>query len=326
MASPPGPSAATPETFISKRWARWLDQRIPRRREVTLNQRRIFIFLSAQGAVMGLVLLALFIAGLNYANNLLLGLSFFLGSLVVVTIHHTYANLSGLRIVAVGTEPAFAGEKAGFRLLLESTSGRQHQSLWFHWGDAEAYVPYVTTTLDLGLYLTALQRGLFHPPRLKIVSYFPLGLLRAWTWLDLDLEALVYPAPLASDIIPTGIGRDTEGPVERVRGTDDFDGLRRYVAGDSLAHVSWRHLARGQGVLTKMYADELAGSDMLDWQYYSGIDIETRLSHLSWWVVRLASQDKVYGLRLPGREIAVGQGLGHRDNCLEALALFERGR
>jgi uncharacterized protein (DUF58 family) len=263
------------------------------------------------------------VGGLNYANNLLLGLCFFLGSLIVVTIHHTYANLSGLRITAVGTTPAYAGEKAGFHLRLDGSTGRTHQSLQLFWGEAEVQLDRVNTPQEVGLYLTAPRRGLFHPPRLKIITYYPLGLLNAWTWLDLDLSALVYPRPLPSSEVPTGPGQEGEGEVERIRGTEDFDGLRQYTPGDSQARISWRHAARGQGLLTKLYADELAGTEMLDWNHFSGMDREKRLSHLTWWVAKFAAEDRSYGLRLPGVEIAVDRGPQHRDACLEALAMFE---
>ena len=42
------------------RWQQWLSRRIPRAKEVILNQRRVFIFLSSYGGMMSLLLLALF--------------------------------------------------------------------------------------------------------------------------------------------------------------------------------------------------------------------------------------------------------------------------
>lgn len=308
---------------IRQRWSRWLDRRIPRRTEFTLDQKRIFIFLSRQGLLTFAVLCALFIAGLNYANNLLLGLCFLLGSLMIVTIHHTFANLSGLRIVALGTEPAFAGDKAGFRIRLESSKGRIYEGLRLVWDDAEAFVERIDNPREVGVYLKAPQRGMFRPPRLKIVTVYPLGLLQSWTWLDLDLAAVVYPRPLENHVMPVGAGREGEGEVERLSGTEDFEGLRQFSPGDPLSHISWRHMAQGRGILTKLYADEIAGTDILDWQYFAGMDVEGRLSRLAWWVVKLAREDVVYGLRLPGVDIPLGRGPQHRDNCLKALALYE---
>ncbi len=172
--------------------------------------------------------------------------------------------------------------------------------------------------------LPALKRGWFRPPRLKISSTYPLGLLRAWTWLDMDMAAIVYPHPEASDVIPAGPGSDSDGERQRTRGHEDFDGLKRFTPGDPLAHISWKHLARGRGLLTKTYASEEIGSDILDWNALPGLGIETRLSRLTWWALVLARQNHAFGLRLPGTDIAASIGIEHRDECLRALALFGR--
>ena len=317
-------SSANIPHFFRQRWLRWLARRIPRETVVTLNQRRIFIFLTRQGGVAGLVIAALFVAGINYANNLLLGLSFFLGSLMVVAIHHTYANLSGLRIAALTTLPAFSEEEARFLLRLDDARGRNHESLLLEWAGSVTRVPWVSGVVDITVALPAAQRGWMRPPRLKLSSTWPLGLLRSWTWLDLDMRALVYPHPESCAIIPTGPGRDGEGERRRSRGQEDFDGLRNFAPGDALAHVSWKHLARGRGLLTKTYASEETGSDMLDWAALPGLGVEARLSRLTWWVLALSQQNHSLGLRLPGQEIPAAIGLEQRDICLRALALFGR--
>ncbi|MDF3032068.1 MAG: hypothetical protein K0R03_2626 [Moraxellaceae bacterium] len=312
------------QQFYRTRWQRWLNRRIPRETQVTLNQRRIFIFLTRQGLLAGMVVTALFVGGINYANNLLLAISFFLASLFVIAIHHTYANLSGLRITALSASPAFAGEEARFLLRFDDAREREHESLLLEWADVTTKVEWVNGVTEVAVPLTTAKRGWFRPPRLKLSSTYPLGLLRAWTWLDLDMAAVVYPHPEPSEVMPTGAGADGEGERQRKRGHEDFDGLKDFTPGDPLAHISWKHLARGRGLLTKTYASEEIGSDMLDWDALQGLGIETRLSRLAWWVVMLAQQNHAYGLRLPGTEIPAGLGIEQRDACLRALALFGR--
>lgn len=310
--------------FYRQRWQAWLDRRIPRKTQVTLDQRRIFIFLTRQGLLAAGMVAALFIGGINYANNLLLGMSFFLASLFVIAIHHTYANLSGLRITAVAAGTAFAGETARFQLRLDDAREREHESLRLDWDGVVSEVEQVSGWVDLALPLPAPRRGWYRPPRLRLESCYPLGLLRAWTWLDLDLAALVYPHPEASEVMPVGPGNEGEGERTRRRGHDDFDSLKVFTPGDPLAHVSWKHLARGQGLLTKTYASEEAGSEMLDWNALPGLPIETRLSRLTWWVLQLSQQNHAFGLRLPGTEIPAAVGIEQREACLRALALFGR--
>lgn len=309
------------------RWARWLTRRIPPTRDIVLNQRRVFIFLTSHGGIMSLLMLSLFIAGINYANNLLLGLCFFLSSLLVITIHHTFANLSGLRITAVTTSPAFAGDVAGFTIRLSNPNGRKYLSLLLEWDEASERVALIDNVIEVTLYLRSQQRGRFHPPRLKMSTIYPLGLLRAWTWLDLDLTAIIYPKPIASDVLPVGYGDKDEAEYSQKRraGIDDFEGLKTFTPGDPLAHVSWKHLARGQGLLVKTYSEPISGSNALDYQAFVGMDKENRLSRLAWWVVQLSQQQQPFALKLPQKTIAIAVGNQHRDTCLTALALFEEG-
>ena len=102
--------------------------------------------------MMSLLLLSLFIAGINYANNLLLGFCFFLGSLLVIGIHHTFANLSGLKITAVGGGSAIAGDVVGFTLRLTPTNRRSYYALWLEWGDVSERIDCIDQSLETTLY------------------------------------------------------------------------------------------------------------------------------------------------------------------------------
>lgn len=307
------------------RWQNWLSQRIPRTKEVVLNQRRVFIFLSSHGGMMSLLLLALFIAGINYANNLILGFCFLLGSLLVIGIHHTFANLSGLKITAVHAGEAFAGDLVGFTIRLSATNKRLYYALQLQWGEVNERIELIDGSSEITLYLRSQQRGRFVPPRLKITTFYPLGILRAWTWLDLDLNAIIYPKPIASDDLPAGAGdkQEAQHSQRRRAGIEDFEQLKTFTEGDPLAHVSWKHLARGQGMLVKTYSEPVSGSNTLDYHAFNGLDKEGKLSRLAWWIVKLSEQQQPFGLKLPHKTIEIGTGNQHQQQCLRALALFE---
>ena len=107
---------------------RWLQRRLPPAREVTLNQRRIFIFLSREGGLYAALLLITFIAGINYANNLILMLCFLLSSVLVVSLHQTYFQLSGLHLELVDPEQdVVSGQSVQVRLRLSGQ--RAHHEL-----------------------------------------------------------------------------------------------------------------------------------------------------------------------------------------------------
>src|SRR5690606_10912210 len=190
---------AIASNLFYQRWQRWLARRIPASRTITLDQRRVFIFPSRAGlwflAVLGLML----IAAINYQNNMAFALVFFLFALFVVAILHTFANLSGLQLEAQRVQPVFAGDTAEFDILLKRTPKRQHHSIQLGWaGQPLTTVSLVDTEQQVAkIFHVTQRRGWLQPGRLLIQTVYPLGLLRAWSWVDLDLWALVYPRPIA---------------------------------------------------------------------------------------------------------------------------------
>lgn len=307
------------------RWRRWVARRIPPAAQVQLNQRRIFIMPSRVGGAFGLVLLLMLLAAINYENSLAYGLTFMLAALFIVAILHTYRNFSGLLLKAGVSGAVFVGEQARFRVRLESVE-HAHQAVALGWPPAELQ------TLDIPpqgqreceLSQPAARRGWLHPPRMRVESRFPLGILVAWSWVDLDQAVLVYPRPLPGDLpLAAGRGRDEddEGVRATGHGADDYQGLKSYQPGDSRRRLHWKAYSRGQGLLVKDFA-ALAGRDLwLDFLAIGG-DPEARLSLLCHWVLQLDGRQQAYGLRLPGTELAPSHGDAHREACLRALALY----
>lgn len=312
------------QQILRKTYLGWLNRRIPPSNKVILNHQKIFIFPGTLGFYFVFVVIALFLGGVNYQNSLVLGLCFLLASLGQLATLHTYRNLSGLCIQSGHTENSFAGDKAAFYLTLTRLGKRRYEALKISWEDS---VPQMADLLDnveaqIKFFIPVNKRGVFRPGRLKIETFYPFGILRAWTWIDLDTRCLVYPKPIRMDFISHDGHINSEGIITGYAGDDDFDGLRKYQQGDSLKQVAWKNFARGQGMHSKTfvaYADEAI---WLDWNYFHGKESEMRLSALCYWVLKLSEANHVYGLRLPEIEIKPDKGQAHKTHCLETLALF----
>jgi uncharacterized protein (DUF58 family) len=309
---------------VRTRFGKWISRRIPPAREVTLDQRRIFIFPGRVGFFFGLCLMVMLVTAINFENNLSYGLTFLLATLFVIATLHTYANLSGLTIRALRAQPAFAGQLSEFDVMITRGKQRDHWALHLKWPESsETLVNLVDEdSVKVQLHMAVGKRGWFNPGRLLLESTYPLGFLRCWTWVDLDLQALVYPRPLASAELP-GLATDTpDGAAALVAGDDDFYGFRTYQKGDSLRKVHWKGLAKGQGVQTKQYTAYADRSVWLDWELFPGLGTEQRLSHLCYWVLEFDSRKEEFGLRLPGVTIEPALGEKHRDRVLKELALY----
>lgn len=306
------------------RWRAWLSRRVPATRRVVLHRSNVFIFPSRTGfAFVGLIAL-LILAAINYQNSMVFGMAFLLASTLTLAIGHTFRNLSGLTIEAVDVRPVFAGEHAEFGMRLIRATPRGHHALWLGWPGGISQNVDLDEESEQRLHLPflAARRGWLNPGRLRLETTWPLGLLRAWTWLDLDQVALVYPHPLLAGPPRRAALADAEGQQLGAEGSDDFFGLRPYRAGDSLKHMAWKSFAREGELMVKEYGGHVDRSLWLDWEALPGLSVEDRLSALCGWVLACAAARDDYGLRLPGVEIAPGRGEAHRVRLLRALALY----
>ncbi|MGB3610622.1 MAG: DUF58 domain-containing protein [Cellvibrio sp.] len=309
---------------LRNRFWQWVVRRAPKAPTVTLQHKSIYIFPGRQGLLFILVLGLMWLLGTNYENNLILAAAFLLLSMMVVSMIHAFRNLSGLRITALGSQPVFAGEYVQFDVLLEAAPRTDHENIQLSFAENVSVAVDIPRTGEHRLTLSAKthQRGWFQPGRLSIKSHYPLGLIRAWSWVQLDARALVYPVPLPSAAPPMLPANSHHGDYLSRENSEDFQGFQRYQAGAPLAHVAWKQFARGAGLHLKDYVGYQNQQVWLDWDGLPGLDTETRLSQLCYWTLELARTHTEFGLRLPGCVIELGSGHSHQLRVLRALALF----
>jgi len=309
----------------SDRSRSWLDRRLPPANSITLGLRTIFILPTREGMSFAMMMFFMIIAAINYQNSLIFAATFLLGSLFVVSILHTYRNMSGLTISAGSTRAAFAGEDAEFSVIISRYGERTFEAIHLGWNNSMLHVADLVDDEEskIRLYVATSKRGRLNPGRLLVQTYYPVGLFRAWSWVDLDMSALVYPRPVSAGSVPPALGISNEGELLHREGVDDFFGLREYQDGDALRHIAWKSYARTNELFTKQFAAFIDRRVWLEWDYFTGMDRENRLSRLCYWVVQLSKTTNAYGLRLPGTEVAPSSGAEHREEVLKTLALFE---
>lgn len=304
---------------------RWLKRRIPAAAQVRLNHRQIFIIPTRAGLGLLLLLGIMLVGAINYQNSLVYAVTFILGSLFWVSLHHTYRNLASLELHASGSHAVFAGETAPLHIRLLAP-GHEHQGLMLSWPHTQPQRLDVSKNSDtrVDLYHPTEQRGWFTPGRLRIETRYPLGWFVAWSLVDLDWKVLVYPKPLNLPLPARRGATDGDGEQMLGEGVDDFQGLRNYQPGDSRRRLDWRAYSRGQGLHSKVFAEPVQDILWLDLEQAPGADLEQRLSCLCGWVMQLEQQSRPYGLQLAGQQLGPAMGEMHRDQCLRALALYGR--
>ena len=291
---------------------------------MTLRRGRIYILPTGLGLTFGVMLFAMLLGSLNYANNLGLGLTFLLAALGVVAMQACHRNLEALVARPAGTEPPFAGQDAVFRLALANPSGAARCDL-----EAQVRSPQgAPVSIDSGseatvsLRVPTRRRGAIVLDHVEIATCFPYGLFRAWAVLHPAERCLVYPRP-AADAPPPPPAPGGAGGGTANRGEDDFAGLKDYHPGDPPRHIAWKAFARTNELLVKEFSGAAEPLPVFDLADAPGKDLEARLSVLARWIVDAHARGETFGLRLPGQEIRPQPGDAQRRRCLAAIAEFE---
>jgi uncharacterized protein (DUF58 family) len=293
---------------------------------IDLGRRRIFILPTRNGVLFGIVLLLMLMGAIHYSNSLAFLLTFLLTGLFGVAMWQTHRNLLGLHITKRTPRPVFAGAMAKLPLELHNPSLRPRIGLALQWQDAPLSVIDLEAASGGHAEITvpAQERGWLNPGRFRLYTRFPLGLFQAWTWMEFDWSVLVYPRPVVCPLPGDSSGAGEVLSSEKIKGNDDFMGLRDYRPGDSSRHIAWKALAHNEQPLTKQFSSGRQKELWLDWDLLQGADPELRLSMLSHQVNEAHHSGLNFGLRLPRLEIPPAHGEAHKNQCLKVLALYER--
>ena len=310
------------------RFANWLyGFTPPEHGTVVLVHRRVYIVPARLGWLFAATLAILLIGSINYALSLGFGLTFLLAGLGLAGMVHTARNLARIAISVGRAEPVFAGESAQFRLYLDGGPGFDRPAILArHLAAGSQLVVDVPAggLAEVVLAVPAARRGWLPLGRVMLETRFPLGLFRAWSYIEPDARCLVYPQPERSELPPPSAEAAAGALRTQTTGNDDFAGLRGYQPSDSPRHVAWKAVARSDVMLTKQFTGEAAAELWLDWRLLpSRMGPEQRLSRLAGWVLAAERSGAHYGLRLPGSEIAPHRGDSHSAACLQALALYQ---
>jgi len=289
---------------------------------IKIGRRRIYILPTRFGLMLAFVLVAMMIAGLNYNSNLGLAFAFLMVSVALVTMHHCNRNLLGLQVDVTTEVDAFAGREASFEFVLRNDANVDRRDVEIRCLGAAGMrsIP-ARSSESVRVAVPVPRRGVLRLDQFELRTRYPFGWFHAWTYVQGSLTAYVAPSPHGNRTLPAvgGVGSVSRS---EVRGDEDFAGLRAYEPGVPLKHMAWKVLARGGEAAVQSFTSLASQPEWLEWSSLEGQDTETRLSQLCLWVLESEAAQRVFGLRIPGKEIPPARGAAHRFACLRALAIY----
>jgi uncharacterized protein (DUF58 family) len=291
---------------------------------IKINRRRIYILPTRFGITLAVLLVAMLIGGLNYNSNLGLAFAFLMVSVALVAMHHCHRNLLGLCVDVNPEVDAVAGGEANFTFVLYNEARVERSDIEIRCADdAEAVGNVAPQSYGrLTVNMPVARRGVTRLTQFELRTQYPFGWFRAWTYVQGSLTAFVAPAPCGDRPLPPAAAAAGTAWRSEARGDEDFAGLRAYEAGVPLKHMAWKVVARGGEPAVRSYAGSASQPEWLEWSALDGLDTETRLAQLCRWVLESETAQRLYGLRLPGVEIAPARGADQRSACMRALAAY----
>lgn len=290
-----------------------------------LHHRRIFTLPTRTGMVFLAMLALLLIASINYQLSLGYVLTFMVGAASWIGLHHTFANLAGLRLAASTVAPVFAGEVASFEFEASDERKRARYAIAVHGPHGRLQFNLAAGNhRRANIECLAPARGWLAAPRATIETVFPLGLWRAWSYWQPAQRCLVYPAPETPAPPLPALSIATGDAAGAGAGSESFAALRAYQPGDSPRIVAWKAVARSADdvLSSKQFEGSSQGELWLDIALAPpALGLEARLSRLAAWVLAADAEGIDYGLRVFAQERAPAHGPAHRDACLKLLAL-----
>lgn len=304
----------------------WIKKRLPEQASVTLNQSRIFIVPTRQGLMLLVVAIGLLLLAINFETPLNYGFAFWLIAMLFVSVQLTFRNMTGLTITALPGSLVGPRETCAIPIRLTSASKR-------HRGNIELIHPdwgVVHASLHQGeghcvLPVSSIHRGPIKLPRFRIESRFPFGLVVAWSHLQLSSCGWAYPESIVGRRITSGGAKDDENASIDdhflIAGSEDFHQLREYSPGDAISRIHWPSFSKDQ-LVVKTFSDYQQTDEWLDWNQFPHLETEDKLSALAGLAESYFSQQRVYGLKLPNRDVPMGQGGSHLQQVRQALAEY----
>ncbi|WDE07746.1 DUF58 domain-containing protein [Thalassomonas viridans] len=317
------------KSAVKRRFSLWLQQRLPAEKYQLLHRGNIFILPSRFGCAYLLLVLLIFLLGTNYQNNVIILMSYLMGSLFITVMLQSFFNLSGLALSCHGQCSGYAGQGLSMPVTLLSKIPRYDVSLSFA-GQQPVHIGVVRAEqMSLNLPFFSKVRGVIDPGRITVKSEYSLGLFVCWTRLDFGCSCIVYPQaklPGGSLLYFSKSGGDKENTGKTSTGAEDFYELKAYVPGEPFNRVAWKQFARGQGKYTKHYRQQQGDVLWLTLADMPGPDTETKLQYLCCLLLHYQNENYQYGLELGGQEFQAGSGDFHLKTCLRALAAYPQSQ
>jgi len=320
---------SVPDTGLLGRAIAWSERRLPaltrfKEREtlpIRLDRRRIYVLPTGFGVLFGLLLFVMLIGALNYGNNAAVLLTCALAAAAGSSLFVAFRGLNRLELASLHADDAQAGSPRRIQLRFDPGLRTRNALRVRHAHGEIAFDLLDGRPADIEVDLAPTLRGWQATGRLRVWTDYPLGLFRAWSWINPEREFLVYPEPEQNaPPLPGGSGR--LGEMTKTGASEEHAGLREYRPSDPPRLIAWKPSVRHDNLLVRDIEHRSGETLELVYDALRGLDDEGRIRRLAAWIEDAERARRSYALVLHDTTIGPASGAAHRSACLRALAIL----
>jgi uncharacterized protein (DUF58 family) len=262
------------------------------------------------------------VSAVNTSNNLLYLVVSFLLSFMLLSGMLSLYNLRGLSLELVPPKEVYAQWAENFKLILKNQKRFPSFTLLVEAQGSRAFFPILKKEEVGSITLKFPKRGYYDKISVRVSSSFPVGLFERFFYMDVPLNLVVYPYPIAvsKNIRVEGLQRGEWLTVGRRKGYEHLHSVREYM-GEPVKLIHWKLSAKVGKLYVKDFLAEESPPVVLSLDMVDGT-IEDKLSKLAYLVLEYSKKSTPVGLRLDGTYLEPALGEEHKRRMLRELALF----
>ncbi len=279
---------------------------------------RVYIMPTSMGRYyIGLIAL-IFLLGVGYSNNLLLGLGLLLASLGLFWLIEAHFWMDNFKFEAI----QFTDAEAGSPVIVKIIGVHPQKKSFFERLKAEIEIgdelKFKVTESQEIFHITPVKRGLYRPAYLKLASEGFLGLFYCWKFIKVDENFWVYPTK-TFDVAKHSFSNLSHDHQILIR-SQGRDYHRQYVPGDDAKRIDWKRWAKNSELFVFM-GEEIRGMDEVQIQIKKDSPtLEIDLSRASYLITNLYQENRKYTLTINGEGEAADNTEGHYIKSMRRLA------
>ena len=262
------------------------------------------------------------VSAVNTSNNLLYLVVSFLLSFMLLSGMLSLYNLKGLSLELIPPKEVFAQRPENFKLILKNQKRFPSFTISVEAQGSRAFFPILKKEEVGFITLKFPRRGYYDKISVRVSSSFPVGLFERFFHMDVPINLVVYPYPMAvsKNIRVEGLQRGEWLSVGRRRGYEHLHSVREYM-GEPVKLIHWKLSAKVGKFYVKDFSAEESPPVVLSLDMVDGT-LEDRLSKLTYLVLEYSKKATPVGLRLDGVYLEPALGEEHKRRMLRELALF----